>query len=484
MGWVKTDPAKEITVTHHDEWVPVDLDDWSADDVAEQSDERRRVARMRRPDRRVEDAPQVTITEEEAEELGARIQGVAARQAIVEHELIRLVGELDASGGVAWFQGITSTAHWLSWACSMTAGPARERVRVARALRSMPTTDRLFGEGRLTYSKVRELTRLVGQMDEEKLCELALNMTASQLARTVGAYRRVPGNRKRAEDRTRLTWRDNHDGSCTLSVTLPTEEAARLRTALDAATEKVEPNESIDEPIEQSYLRTQVDALLELADHYLDDHADHDRDDDNHLVVVQVSAESLAGEIPENVPAGTSHIPGVGAVEGATAARLACTGRIVGALVDRHGDVLHLGRTRRNASRAQRRAMRVRDGGVCQYPGCTRTRRLIPHHIVSWAFGGKTDLENLVSLCHHHHVCVHEGGITVHREGSGWVFRHPDGRPVRAPGDPWVPTPLRNDDIEPADASVFPQHAGEGFQLAECVRVLFDLRLEDFRPAA
>ncbi|NCD17014.1 MAG: hypothetical protein EOL91_06835 [Actinobacteria bacterium] len=48
--------------------------------------------------------------------------------------------------------------------------------------------DGLMREGRLSFSKVREVTRLAGRVDEEELCELALEMTASQLARTVRAF--------------------------------------------------------------------------------------------------------------------------------------------------------------------------------------------------------------------------------------------------------------------------------------------------------
>jgi|GEM_PF-76597 len=77
---------------------------------------------------------------------------------------------------------------------------------------------------------------------------------------------------------------------------------------------------------------------------------------------------------------------------------------------------------------ALRRALRSRDRG-CRFPGCTHVKHLHAHHIEHWARGGRTDLDNLVQLCSHHHQLVHEGGYRVARgRGSGLEFRTPDGR--------------------------------------------------------
>ena len=66
-----------------------------------------------------------------------------------------------------------------------------------------------------------------------------------------------------------------------------------------------------------------------------------------------------------------------------------------------HGDagaVLALGRRRRRPSSAIRRAARERDGCRCRFPGC-ESRRTDLHHIQHWVSGGRTDLDNLISLC-------------------------------------------------------------------------------------
>jgi len=106
---------------------------------------------------------------------------------------------------------------------------------VARALREMPRAKELLRVGRLSYSKVRELTRLVGLVDEDELCDLALEMTASQLARTVATYRSLAGTRIQALPKRRFVSRPAGDGMVRLSVVLPAEEAALITAAVESA---------------------------------------------------------------------------------------------------------------------------------------------------------------------------------------------------------------------------------------------------------
>src|SRR6185436_20018023 len=120
--------------------------------------------------------------------------------------LVELIGEVDAVGGLKHWTGFKSLAHWLSWACSMTPGVAREHVRVAKALRRMPTVAGLFQEGRLSYSKVREVTRVVDVVDEQRLAELAVTGTASQLARMISGFRAADGQRMTQQIRRAVAW--------------------------------------------------------------------------------------------------------------------------------------------------------------------------------------------------------------------------------------------------------------------------------------
>lgn len=91
------------------------------------------------------------------------------------------------------------------------------------------------------------------------------------------------------------------------------------------------------------------------------------------------------------------------------------------------GDPLALGRRTRTVSPGLRRALEIRDRG-CRFPGCG-LRFTDAHHIIHWANGGFTVLDNLVLLCRRHHRWVHEGGVSVCLDARATVaFFTPDGK--------------------------------------------------------
>jgi len=197
--------------------------------------------------------------------------------------------------------------------------------------------------------------------------------------------------------------------------------------------------------------------------------------------------------------AGTCHVAGVGRIEPATAARMACEATVLGAILDASGQVLALGRSRRLVSKQQRRALMVRDA-MCRFPGCHRSRHLHAHHVVAWQDGGPTDLDNLILLCRSHHIAVHEGGITIrsaHSPGetpgrSEWQFLLPDGRNIAArtaiAGDTNLAWLLHSQADrarrelagvasmrDPKAQRIMPAWAGEPFSVHECVAALWRL---------
>src|SRR5690242_14196358 len=92
-------------------------------------------------------------------ELREEVASWAARVAAGEARLLELIGELETRG--AWGEvGVLSCPHWLSWRCGMGLGTARERVRVALALRELPLIAARFAEGGLTWTQVRAITRV------------------------------------------------------------------------------------------------------------------------------------------------------------------------------------------------------------------------------------------------------------------------------------------------------------------------------------
>lgn len=187
----------------------------------------------------------------------------------------------------------------------------------------------------------------------------------------------------------------------------------------------------------------------------------------------------------------------MGPLEIRTAERLACTGKVAITITDAGGEILHLGRSRRLASRAQRRALRLRDT-TCNFPGCHQTQHLDAHHVVPWSEGGPTDIEGLALLCRRHHVMVHEGGLrlvpgsgspTATSLGRRFAVVDANGRPVQARWPAMFEHLLfrstlnsKDDGARDTTCSAPPLAAdperiaattgGEGFRLADCVDVL------------
>jgi hypothetical protein len=92
---------------------------------------------------------------------------------------------------------------------------------------------------------------------------------------------------------------------------------------------------------------------------------------------------------------------------------MCCDATIIGITVGDNGEVLHVGREFRTATRAQRRALRAMYR-TCAHPHCqVAFDRCRIHHIIAWALDGKTDLDNLLPLCEQHHHMVHEGNWTL-----------------------------------------------------------------------
>jgi Domain of unknown function (DUF222) len=169
------------------------------------------------------------------ERLEAQLCEVAGHLAAATCRFLILLAEFDERRGWASWE-MSSCAAWLSWKCQMSSGTAREHVRVARALRELPVIRAEFAAARLSYAKVRALTRIATPATEAGLAEIAGPMTGNQLERFARAHRQC----SRADDaaarvRRRLTWRFEEDGSLAGSFRLPPLAGAVLLRALRAA---------------------------------------------------------------------------------------------------------------------------------------------------------------------------------------------------------------------------------------------------------
>jgi len=184
------------------------------------------------PDPAASPVEQANITP--LEQLEAQICTLAGSLASSTCRWLRLVEEFDRRKG--WAQwGVKSCAHWLSWACSVAPGAAREYVRVAAALPGLPLIDKAFVAGRLSYSKVRAITRVADRVAEPTLLEQGLTHTASQLERLIRGYRKSNGSGRDQQERRRARWFWDDDGMLVITARLPSDEGAILIAALEQA---------------------------------------------------------------------------------------------------------------------------------------------------------------------------------------------------------------------------------------------------------
>jgi len=384
----------------------------------------------------VSPAPEYPNPYARADALEREITDLCAQINAASYRLLQLVAELDdEEPWGAW--GLTSCAHWLNWRCGIGMNAAREKVRVAHALKRLPLISGSFATGELSFSKVRAVTRIAEPENEKELLELARYATAAQVEKLVRAYRSVErqAERERAakqHDVRELNYYYDDDGSLVIRARLPAEEGAvvlqALNAAMDARDAEQKEIESEDvtavtsEPPD-GFAQRRADALSTLAETTLRHGPTTLSAAERYQVVVHVTAETLATD--ETGRCELENGPGL-ALD--TVRRITCDGSLLRITEDETGNPLDIGRKTRAVPPALRRALQSRDSG-CRFPGCSHRRFVDAHHIRHWVDGGDTSIDNLVLLCRHHHRLVHEDGFGLERTADGCIrFSRADGR--------------------------------------------------------
>src|SRR5438876_1148131 len=176
----------------------------------------------------------------ELERLGDEIAELSAHLDAATARLLDLIRDFDARGG--WNTGFMSCAAWLSWRVGLDPRAARERVRVARALGTLPRLAEALARGELSYSKVRALTRVATPETEERLLRVGRAGTAEHVERIVRRWRLT--DRKAEPEETTRRHRNRalhvyHDegGMVIIRARLEPEAGAVVVQALAAARE-------------------------------------------------------------------------------------------------------------------------------------------------------------------------------------------------------------------------------------------------------
>lgn len=294
--------------------------------------------------------------------------------------------------------GCVSVQHWLSWKCGLATVAASERMHVARAVQGLPLIKQAFWDGHLSYSKVRELTRVVTAETEQRWVEVAPHLTAGQLAKLVAAGRRATAVESAAQVEERsFRWHTNDNGSITMTLTVPADRAAPAIAAVRAAA-------TIERGVKLCV--SQADAALDLL-----------------LARAEVSVEVVA-HVSHDGHATIGDNP----ISTEIADCLACDGSVTTVVDTPEGPIE---KDRQKApSRRQRRFLERRHP-TCQFPGCHHSGTFEAHHVVEHAKGGRTRLSNLVRVCWFHHRQIHLHGfvLTLHPDRRLHITTS-DGRPL------------------------------------------------------
>jgi len=377
----------------------------------------------------------------------------------LDEVFLRLLASCD---DVADATGHRDVASWLAASAQVRRSDAAADVRLATALdRSLPVLARAVREGRVNIAQARvvaaaveELPARVGadviQRAEARLVEFADEHDPTALAKLgrrilevvdperfeAEEARALAEAEKRADEKQRLRIRALGDGTSRISAVVPDATAARLATYLHAFTNprlsdgavrsSAAETEEADAPRfgeRVSHPRRMAEAFTQLFEVMDPSRLPIHGGDATH-VMVTIPFETLTAEL--GVATIDNETPGDGhdTITAAQARRLACTAKIIPAVLGKDSEVLDLGRAARLFTKAQRRALAVRDQ-TCRAEGCS-----IPgtwseaHHLVPWSQGGATDLQNAALLCSRHHHRAHDPAYDLTRLANGDLRFH------------------------------------------------------------
>ena len=362
--------------------------------------------------------------------------------------------------------GANSCSSWLMWRARMARSTSFERLRVAHEVFRRPIIADAFRAGVLSYSAVRIISRMDSPSADvdRALVELASTPDSSlaDIERVVRAYglyasqERLPADRARAKRGVQICRGEN--GSARIVITLSDLEVEEFAAALQAFIDlRYRTDQPVDEsprgdsangsqgedPVDESPRgdcqppaemaafndvssaeapMEQASRSARTADAFMDMVAAALRSadgggaagDDRYVVHLVTRIDSAVTSFLDGKP-----------IDPEEATVVACDTATVAHGVGANGEPLALGRRSRAWSTARRRAIRLRDGGHCRFPGCTHTFVDI-HHIQPWEHGGPTDVVNGCLQCRRHHRMIHAGYRLEGEADNELCFFRPD----------------------------------------------------------
>lgn len=352
------------------------------------------------------------------DELGQRLmllERESHRQLSLQLELITRFAE----AGLYRKDGCRSMIHWMDVWLNVGRIAASERLRVGRALRELPVCAALFSLGKLSYSKLRIITRHATPDTDQAFANACLELSVVETEAWCEHYRHdqddaaiAAANDREAQasliafNKRALHARTIDANRTRITIDLPNDQAAEFLKSLEHCDDVLDHVREQHPTLEPTACQRRADAAVLMSRRSLAHAGEAVATADRYRVHVMINASDLAKR---------PLIDGRKPLSEATAARLATLAGFTEYAVDGLGNPVGSRRKAAPFSRRQRKALRARDG-CCQMPGCGATRHLDGHHLIPRAVGGPSTLSNAVLLCGGCHRLLHEGGFSLQRD--------------------------------------------------------------------
>jgi 5-methylcytosine-specific restriction endonuclease McrA len=320
---------------------------------------------------------------EEWKRVHARLRRIAKKRAALDREELQLIRKAIALA--IWRHlGMTSIREYLEHVMGYGPTVASERVRVAEALDAMPALEHALDVGELSYSAVREISRIATAKTEGAWVTACRGKNQRQIEDLLSE--REPGDRPESPRKPDLRAKDK-----TFRALKPATLAALAVARLQLETER---SERLDDDELLAALASRVNG----------------GDAPNKRAATQVAVTFCPACQITRQTAGNQAI----ALRPEEVSRALCDAQWI--------DVTGQHRSVQDITPALRAKILARDHHRCRVPGCRATRCIEIHHIVPRELGGPHTPENLITLCDGHHAAHHRGEIRIEGPASTAVI--------------------------------------------------------------
>ena len=355
-----------------------------------------------------------------SDELQLQIAAEEAAIATARARQIDRIRELDRRQ-TATAHGCGSLAEWVASRIDVAPETSSALVAAAKRLATFPGLSDALAEGDATYDRVVEVARYASAGSE-------LDDLLDSYGHDIAGLRRQAANQRRMSREDKQAVRAEHYLMLQPNLDLTGWRihghlgGVAGQVVSDTLSDRADHFPPFPDGTRASLPQRRADALVAICQDPTSEHA---------APMVSIFVDATA-DVATNGETGTTVVGGP-QVGPHTLEAIMCDGVIEVTAVAEDGRPLAIGRRSRVIPPRLRRFVLHRDP-ACLADGCTSLYRLQVHHRVPYSQGGRTDPDNLVTLCwYHHQVVIHGHGFTIDPHSSQGRIRFIPPAAPRAP---------------------------------------------------